>query len=197
MLATYTDLQAAVIAWANRTDIAARVPDFIALAEARMSADLSTKALERVQSVPIVGGIAALPVDVVETLSLRIVGASYPTVEVTSREAVQSLASQGYAGGTTYAAFVGRDVWLSASTGQLEVTAKCRVPPLASNATNWVLTNYPNAYLFGALQEAAWFLRDPTLMAQWENRYAEAVDQANRALIYRGQASASRVRGVR
>jgi len=196
-LSTFAELKAAIASWANRTNLTTQIPDFIALAEARMGADLSARALESLQEVEIVDGVATLPDNVVTVLGLKIVDATYPDVEVTSRERIEELTARGYTGDHTYAALIGREVHLYPDTdGTLEVYAKCRVPPLSDEATtNWVLTNHPNAYLFGSLMEVAEFTQgDPT---RWERRYAEAIIQANQAGVYGGQMATSKVRGVR
>lgn len=195
-LATYADLQAAVASWSNRTDLTAQIPDFITLAEVRISADLSSKALEKTQDATITSGVATLPDDVLEVLGLRIVGATVPDVEVTSRERIQELVQQSYSGSRTYGALVGRTVELTTSTGTLSVLAKCRIPALSSGP-NWLMTNFPNAYLFGSLMEVADFVEDDAEFSRWQTRYMEAIGQANASLVYRGQMAASKVRGVR
>lgn len=189
-IATYVDLQAAVVQWTNRSDLGALVADFVTLAEARMSADLSAKALEREQSVTITDAVAALPADVLDITGLRLDGATRPEVEVTSRERLAEAAADER---RALAAIVGRTLELSVSSGTLAIRAKCRVPALADNATNWVLTTFPNVYLFGALAEAYDYLRDDEQSQKYLRRYAEAVAQANIAL-YRGTQSHSKVR---
>lgn len=197
-LANYSDLQAAVASWAHRTDLGSSIPDFIALAEARMSSDLSSKSLELVQTATITAGVATLPDNVIETLRLRVVGATKPDVEITSSERIESLRQAAYAGSSIYASLIGREVHLyPTTTGSLQVVAKCRVPALSTNSTNWVLTTFPNVYLFGALVELADHTADDSGRIRWATRYAEAVAQANAALTYRGQRSASVVHGVR
>jgi hypothetical protein len=39
-LSTYDELRASVASWLNRTDLTDQIPDFIAIAEARMQSDL-------------------------------------------------------------------------------------------------------------------------------------------------------------
>jgi hypothetical protein len=194
-LATYADLQTAVAQWTNRTDLTAMIPDFVALAEARMSADLSSKALEREQDATITAGIAPLPDDVIDITGLRLDGATYPDVEITSRERLRELIDRG-AGTITYAALIGRTLELSATTGTLKVRAKCRVPALATNSTNWVLTTFPNLYLFGTLLEAFDYLRNDGQVLKYEERMKQAIEQANSALQFRGTQSYARVRGM-
>lgn len=192
MIATYSDLLAAVASWTNRTDLTARIPDFVTLAEARMSADLSSKALEREQDATITAGVAPLPDDVLDITGLRLVDATYPDVEVTSRERLEEL--KRTAGPIAYAALIGRTLELNALTGTLRIRAKCRVPALDTNSTNWVLTTFPNVYLFGSLLEAFDFLRDDAGVLKYSGRYSEAIAQANQALQYRGTQAYAKVR---
>ena len=42
-ISTYAQLQAAVANWLHRTDLTAQIQDFIALAEARLSADIDAR----------------------------------------------------------------------------------------------------------------------------------------------------------
>lgn len=196
-LANYADLIAAIPTWANRTDLTARLPEFVSLAEARMASDLTTRALETVQTVAITAGVASLPADVQSVRGVKVVGARIPAVKITSEERLEDLETSLYQGEPTYGAFVGRTiVTYPAITGTLQVRGKCRVPPLQTNSTNWVMTNYPNVYLFGCLIEVAAYLRDEAGARGWEARYGQAVSQANDAFNYQGQAAMSSVRGV-
>ena len=45
-LANYADLQASVANWLHRADLTAVIPDFVAIAEARMSADLDARDMD-------------------------------------------------------------------------------------------------------------------------------------------------------
>ena len=45
-LDSFTNLTAAIADWADRTDLTARIPDFVKLAEARIGRDLRIRALE-------------------------------------------------------------------------------------------------------------------------------------------------------
>lgn len=197
-LANYADLVAAVASWSNRSDLTTQIPDFIALAEARMGADITTKALDLNQSAIITASVAVLPDNVRTIKGLRIVGANVPTVEVTSQERLDYLTQAGYVGTTTYGALIGREVhFVGTTAGTLEVRAKCAVPALETNVTNWLMTNFPNAYLFGALVELAGFLKDKDGLATWEPRYQQVLGQVNGTIGYAGQAAASKVWGVR
>lgn len=45
----------------------------------------------------------------------------------------------------------------------------------ASNTTNWLLTSYPDLYLFGALLEAEGYFRNFTAQQAWKERVDEAM----------------------
>ena len=51
-----------------------------------------------------------------------------------------------------------------------------------SSPTNWLLTNFPNAYLYGALLQTPQFTRnlDANLIGMWQRSYDRAIKQANR-----------------
>jgi len=45
-----------------------------------------------------------------------------------------------------------------------------------SSATNWILTDYPDAYLYGALVQSAPYLRDDARTAMWGTLFTAALD---------------------
>ena len=73
-ITTYTELQTAVDNWLARTDLAGRSPEFIALAEARMSRELETQSQEkRVVSTMTAGdAYVTLPPDARQIRSVRL-----------------------------------------------------------------------------------------------------------------------------
>ena len=50
-LTTYSGLKASIANWLNRTDLAAEIPDFIALAEDRLSQEVRIPTIEKTISV--------------------------------------------------------------------------------------------------------------------------------------------------
>ena len=50
-----------------------------------------------------------------------------------------------------------------------------------ANTSNWVLSNAPDAYLYGALIHSAPFLRDDERIGVWAALYQSAIDGLNRA----------------
>src|SRR5882724_7400360 len=62
-LQTYSDLQTAVASWLARADLAANIPDFIAIFEAAANRRLRTRSQELAASLTPVAGVATIPAD--------------------------------------------------------------------------------------------------------------------------------------
>jgi hypothetical protein len=63
-------------------------------------------------------------------------------------------------------------------TGELLYFAK--IPALSDAATtNWLLTDSPDAYLYGALVHSAPYLKDDARIQVWAALYQSAIDNLN------------------
>lgn len=205
-IATYSDLKSAVLSWAEHPAAAARVADFIALAEAEISADLTVKPMDQEQAVAFLAGASEinLPANVIDPRGFKLTGARYPDIEIVTPEAIDllNIGQYGqYHQQKVYGALVGRKLKLyptQTDAGSITVTAKCAIPALSdSNTTNWLLTAFPNVYLFAAIREAGSFLRDENMIAWAEGRYQAAAAKVNQQYVYRGQMARSTVYGAR
>lgn len=185
-LATYTDLQASIAAWMVRTDLTAVIPDFIAIAEARINADvrlregISTAALLTVIESPEV----ALPEDWLEFESLSDDGR--PMEYITASELRSRKDESATLNSRVPARYgmEGRNLLLTptpADVRALDARYYAAVPPLATNATNWLLTKYPNIYLYASLVSGYQYLLNEEKATYWGNLYVQAVSVAKGA----------------
>ena len=55
----------------------------------------------------------------------------------------------------------------------LELVYFQQIPPLAANSTNWLMSQHPDLYLFGALTEAQAYTVNPDTAALWKARRDE------------------------
>ena len=53
------------------------------------------------------------------------------------------------------------------------------IPDIAANTTNWLLTNYPDAYLYGSLLHSSPYLQEDQRVAVWNALYLNAVSAIN------------------
>lgn len=174
-LSTYTELKAAVADWLDRTDLTDQIVDFITLAEASFNRRIrQPEMIEKDAAFSIAGQYTTLPTDYLEIT--RIVVTSVTPVITLEYLTPEELAmKKGYVTGS------GRPVYftiLGQTANQLEVlpepsgtyTATIiyykRIPALTSG-TNWLLTNHPDIYLYGALAQAEPFIKNDERMPMW------------------------------
>ena len=199
-ITTYAELQTATANWLDRSDLTARIPEFIELAEANFNRvirqpDMITKN----DSFSIAGRYTTLPTDTLEIVRIvldltPVVVLEYMTPEELSERRITLTGT----GKPYYFTTIG------GSANQLEVlrspddtyTASIiyytRIPALA-DGTNWLLTNHPDIYLFGALVEAEPYLKNDERMPMWTSR----LDKALNDLRLQGQRERHTASGLR
>ncbi|WP_367256515.1 hypothetical protein [Pseudomonas sp. stari2] len=191
-ITTYAELQASVASWLNRGDLTANIPDFITLAEAQMSTDLKTRSMENKTTLATVAGTktVALPTDMLEMRRLQVVGTyNQPLSYRTPDELSIDYAANG-SGQPVVFTVIGGNIELAPipdAVYSLELTYQQRIPALSdSSPTNWLLTNWPNAYLYASLLAAMPFIMNDARLAVWGQLYAQAVEGINGVDWYSG-----------
>lgn len=164
-LSTFDELKAAVADWLDREDLSGRTGDFIALAEARLNRLMGFSALTARVELEAGAGQAELaaPADLRDALSL-----------VRAGDGDGDGAAQGFR------AEAGRLVLTSPPETPVRLVLTYRARPRLSEAApaNPVLAEHPDLYLFGALAEAAPFLRDGEMLAVFAARFDAALTEA-------------------
>jgi len=173
---SYATLQAAVINWMNRGDIATVVPDFIALAESRIATDVRVRRLLKTATLSTVAGLGvALPARWLEFKSLHCNGR--PLEFMTLDQLAARFGDQ--TGEPFYYSISGETlVFGPVPSDVFSITALYyeQLEPLEISATNWLLTSKPNLYLYAALGEASLFVKKPDHAASWAGLYGGIVD---------------------
>ena len=185
-ITTYSELQASLADWLLRDDLTAVIPTFISLAEAQMSRSLSHWRQETRSDAQIDARYSDLPADWLSPIRLSVSTGSGP-VELEPMSYSEMLDAR-----THSADAVGTPRYYSISAGSLEiyptpsgtfdVTMLYRgaVPALTDSATtNWLLTYAPDAYLYGALLQAAPYLSDDARIGVWGSLYENAITGLN------------------
>jgi hypothetical protein len=204
MLANYTDLLASAASWSHRTDLTAFMPDFVVLAEARISRDLR---LRRQVSSATLATVAAtqtvaLPDDYLELenisctssgvernleyINIERMNVKYPDGSGNGVPVVYTLEGSNILFGPTPDAVYSIPIYYYA-----------KFVALATTPTNWLMTNHPNIYLFATLAELADYSQDVKNLEKWESKYARDIKQlhdSDEKSMFSG--SALRVRSV-
>jgi hypothetical protein len=178
-ITNYTELQTAIGNWSKRgTDSALTplFPDFIRLCEVRLNRKLRVSAMETTfTSVALVSGAASLPSDFRAFKELRYDGSPSYTLEPKTEEWIRNQAD--LAAAPEYFAVTGSQVICWPQAGNIKGTYYASIAPLASSATNWVLTNHPDLYLFGSLTELADYIGDDESLTKWAARFQAMLDE--------------------
>ena len=183
-ITTYAELQTSAAEWLDRTDLTARIPEFIELAEASFNRKIrQPDMITKNDSFSISGQYNTLPSDTLEII--RIVVDVQPVIVLeylTPEELAQRRGDLTGTGKPYYFTLIG------GSSNQLEVLRSpdatytssivyyTRIPALTDSATtNWLLTNHPDVYLFGTLVEAEPYLKNDERMPLWMSRLESAL----------------------
>ena len=160
---TYTELKTLIATWAKRTDLTALIPGFVQQAESRIGRALRVRQMETALADSAIssGYEVALPSDF---LSLKAVWpTAYPAI-VIKPQPLSAVLAQGVRAGSPSMVAVTADALRFDGAGTVTGVYFAAIPSLGdSTATNWLLAAHPDAYLFGALLEAAPWLSANTL----------------------------------
>lgn len=166
-LSTYAQLQGAVADWLERGDLTARIPDFIALAEARFNRILRLRLMETEASLTLASGARkiSLPAGFREPVALwRVSAQARCALRFVDPAALEVSFAPGPA---TCWTIDGPDLAFDRPADRAyDFTLRMLGRLALSDAapTNALLNDYPDLYLFGALVEAAPYLRDADLL---------------------------------
>lgn len=185
-ITSYSELQTAVLNWLGRssdTEIIARVPEAIALFEARARRRLKGRVGEvRSANASISVEYTALPSDIVKLRSVRLTGTAPGPVHIVPDEVLNAI-SDGSAGNPTRCSQVGTSLRvfpIPSSATPIEIVYT-RLAPLSSAApTNWLLDLAPDVYLNGTLGViGGWMSHEQA--DEFEGKANAYIDEVNKA----------------
>lgn len=191
-IANYSDLQQAVKDWLQRGDLDSFAPDLIRLAETKIFADLmrlviKPREMELEQTGVFSGGTLPIPsgYKAMRRFYIEFGGISY-TLKYISPSKMGNINSSGspYAAATSggspyFYTTKGANFEIKptpSTTGQYVLEYYGTPDLLSATPTNWLLTNYPNVYLYASLLQAAPRIKDATRIAMWASAYADAIN---------------------
>lgn len=201
---TYSGLLASIADFLLRSDAGtvAAIPDFVVLAEAQMHRRLIGR---QRQGFPIPRRLilrsdasfatndeyVAVPTDIAGPINLQLTASDGTILDLDYLEPVnlQAMKAAAFANGSTSSIpFPGWPVYYTVIGSELQifpVADKAYTAELtyikrlaaASGATNFILTDYPDAYLYGALVAAVEYLKiSDTRKDGWQAKFVAAID---------------------
>jgi hypothetical protein len=180
---TYNNLKLAIADFLARDDLTSQIPDFITMAEARMSRELETRSQEKRATASTVAGneYLALPTDLREVREVKLNTTPLTVLSYYSPSALDTKFSSGGQGKPLGYSIVGDEIKLRPvpdAVYTMEIVYIGTITALsATNQTNNILSRSPDAYLYGALAEAYAFLLDEARAAQYMQRFTLALEE--------------------
>lgn len=171
-------LIAAVQNWTARADLTSVIPDFIMLAEARINRDLKVRQMLSTVGLTASGGSFTLPSDLISIVRVSYLY-SGKDVELESLPSTANLnAREGIAFGYVVEGSVAK---LVGGSGNEDITLSyyAKIPAI-STSPNWLITNYPDIYLYATLLESAPYIGNDPKIAVWQAGYESAIESLNR-----------------
>lgn len=184
---SYTTLQADIASYLHHTGLTAKIPGFIALAEPSLFRELNIKAIQTSVTGATVGGYVVLPDDFGSLVRLSIIANSLERNLDYIGRGVESTAVNT---SPNYYSFE-NDKLRIIGAGDGQAYTLYYIPnilPLSDSvATNWLLDNAPDLYLYASALEGAKYIRDTAQAAILENMVKGLLQSVRSAAESRGQ----------
>jgi len=181
-ISTYSELQTAVANWLDRDDLTARIPEFITLCEARFNRSLRIRAMETLDiSVDTVAGTGtvALPTGYVQMRDISLITSPLTQLQYLTPEIMNRLNSGSLTGKPETYTIIANNILFGPtpdSAYDISMLYYKTFDALTDAApTNWVITNAPDVYLYGALLEAEPFLMNDQRVQLWATALTQSI----------------------
>jgi len=184
-ITTYTELQSAITDFLNRDDLSSVAPTFISLAEADIQRRVRHWRMEKRSTAELDTQYSAIPADFVEVIRMYITSGDTKPLELISQGELldRKRKNLNTSGSPSYYAITAGEIEVFPvpdGTYDLELYYISRIPALSdSNTSNWLLEQYQDAYLYGALVHSAPYLKDDARTQMWAALYQSAIDAIN------------------
>ena len=188
----YGELKSTIADFLNRSDLTSVIPTFIDFAEAEFNRNLRVRQMVVRAQAPIDSRFSAVPSDFIEAKDLVIVGTNpvQPLEFITQQEMAQDRnATYTTAAKPQYFTVVGGQFEFMPTPDaeySLEMSYFGKIDALAADSdTNWLLTDYPDLYLYTSLMHSAPYLKDDERTSVW----AQLATKAREELLARDASS--------
>lgn len=168
----YSGLASAVGDWLDRDDLAARIPDFIRLTEARLNRLLDDPEMEVVTT--LAGDGVELPADFGAMVSIGTADGN-PLQAMGNAEYAAILPQSGT---SRFYTIRGGNLYYVPGAANVTLVYRRTIPGLsAGNPSNWLLERAPDLYLYGTLLQASAFLVEDERVPLWKSAFDEAIGE--------------------
>lgn len=185
-ITNYSELKTSIANFLARDDLTAQIPDFISIAESRMSREMSARSQEKRAIATLTGGDAyvSLPTDLRSIRLVKLNTSPKEVLEYYTPAKLDELYASNAQGKPRAYTIIGGEIKFAPepdSAYTAEIVYMEGIPDLSdSNAINEILTRHPDAYLYGALAAASVYLMDDQKTTVYEQLFTRAIDEVKR-----------------
>lgn len=179
-LENYTDLKASVATWLHRSDLTTEIVDGMTLAEKRLNRKLRLLQMETDVTVTLAdeSDTITFPAGWLEHIDLRYDTDEYQPTQVSLKD-LHSLTSISESRPNMYAVTSLYRFNQTADKAYSMTNTYYKGFDLETDATNFLMTNAPDAYLYGTLLEMKAFVKDAKSIALWSTGLEVAIFDLN------------------
>jgi hypothetical protein len=173
-LADYTSVKAALGDWLHRSDISSQADDFIDLFESDFNATMRVRQMEAQTTTASTVGYVPHPSNWLGWKELKASdgGSQYHIQPVTDEIAIRESFADTSDGIPKYYKVTGTKTYLYPNPGSgVTIYGTYYEGVALSASTNWLLTSYPGAYLYGSLLQANAYTINDERVPLWAQAY--------------------------
>lgn len=185
-ITNYSELKTSIANFLARDDLTTQIPDFISLAESRMSREMGARSQEKRATATLTSGDAyvSLPTDLRSIRLVKLNTSPKEVLEYYTPATLDELYASNAQGKPRAYTIIGGEIKFAPepdSAYTAEIVYMEGIPDLSdSNTTNEILTRHPDAYLYGALAAASVYLMDDQKTTVYEQLFTRAIDEVKR-----------------
>jgi hypothetical protein len=197
-ITTNAQLETAIGNWMDRDDLSARIPEFVALAEARFNRILrAPDMLTRDDAFVVDGQYETLPSGFIEPKRIVLLTSPVTPLEYVTPEVMADLRIGRTASGKPiYYTVTGGNLEFFPTPDSAYTASVLYYTRLTANAVseNWLFASHPDIYLWGALVAAEAYIRNDERLGIWKQQLDEGISELNRLSDRKSTPGASRPR---
>jgi hypothetical protein len=181
-ISTFAELKTAAANWLDRSDLTDRIPEFIALAEARFNRVLRIRDMETVSTaISTTGGTReySLPTGFVQMKEFHLTTDPLTPLAYITPEMMSRMWAGSTTGTPLVFTIIADNVRLGPSPDAVYTTSMLYYKTFTAlsdaASTNDMLTNNPDVYLYGTLLEAEPFIMNDARVPLWLAAFEKAI----------------------
>lgn len=177
-ITTYSELKAALAEWLNRDDLTTAIPTFISLAEAQFNRTIRHRKMVVRSEATLDTSYFAVPADWLENIRFQLnTNPVVPLLYVTPEQALEETQTYSAARQPMFFTMIGQQFQVVPEPDgeyDSELLYYGKIAALSDAApTNWMLTENPDLYLYGALVQSAPYLKEDERITLWAGLYQQ------------------------